>query len=209
MLLIGITGSIGMGKSTTANMFKEHGFGVYNADDTVYYIYENDQDVIEQIEQKFPGTRESGKVNRTTLRNILNKNPSLFKDLEQIIHPVTRRYQIIYIQKLIEEKKLGCILDIPLLFETGGEKYVDASIVVTASESKQKERVVEERSVPIEIFNTIKNQQMPDGAKLKKADFIVSTESDIETTRLEVKEVASQLKLLTPKAWEEHYSNSL
>ena len=122
MLLVGVTGSIGMGKSTVAQMFKDHGYGVYNADDTVHYIYENDEEVIEKVERQFPGSTKNGVVNRLTLRDILNKDPDKFRDLEQIVHPVTRKYQIVYIKKLIEEGKMGCVLDIPLLFETGGEK---------------------------------------------------------------------------------------
>ena len=201
MLLVGVTGSIGMGKSTVAQMFKEHGYGVYNADDTVHYIYENDEEIIEKVERKFPGSTKNGVVNRLTLRDILNKDPDKFRDLEQIVHPATRKYQIIYIKKLIEEGKMGCVLDIPLLFETGGEKYVDVSIVVTASEATQQSRVVLERKVPLEIFNAIKDQQMPDKDKLKKADYIISTDNNIEDTKSEVKEVAAKIKLINPKAW--------
>ena len=201
MLLVGVTGSIGMGKSTVAQMFKEHGYGVYNADDTVHYIYENDEEVIAKVESKFPGSTKNGAVNRLALRDILNKEPDKFRILEQIVHPVTRKYQIIYIKKLIEEGKAGCVLDIPLLFETGGEKYVDISIVVTASEETQKSRVVSDRKVPLEIFNAIKDQQMPDRDKLKKADYIISTDSDIEETKSEVKEVAAKIKLINPKVW--------
>ena len=201
MLLVGVTGSIGMGKSTVAQMFKDHGYGVYNADDTVHYIYENDEEVIEKVERQFPGSTEDGAVNRLALRDILNKDPDKFRDLEQIVHPVTRKYQIIYIKKLIEEGKMGCVLDIPLLFETGGEKYVDVSVVVTASEATQQSRVVSERKVPLEIFNAIKDQQMPDRDKLKKADYIISTDNNIEDTKSEVKEVAAKIKLINPKAW--------
>ena len=201
MLLVGITGSIGMGKSTVAEMFKGHGYGIYNADDTVHYIYENDGEVIEKVESQFPGSTRDGVVNRLALRDILNKNPNKFRDLEQIVHPVTRKYQIIYIKKLIEEGKVGCVLDIPLLFETGGEKYVDVSVVVTASEETQQSRVVLERKVPLEIFNAIKDQQMPDRDKLKKADYIISTDNNIEDTKSEVKEVAAKIKLINPKAW--------
>ena len=201
MLLVGVTGSIGMGKSTVAQMFKEHGYGVYNADDTVHYIYENDKEVIEKVERQFPGSTKDGVVNRLALRDILNKDPDKFRDLEQIVHPITRKYQIIYIKKLIEEGKMGCVLDIPLLFETGGEKYVDVSVVVTASEATQQSRVVLERKVPLEIFNAIKDQQMPDRDKLKKADYIISTDNNIEDTKSEVKEVAAKIKLINPKAW--------
>ena len=201
MLLVGVTGSIGMGKSTVAQMFKDHGYGVYNADDTVHYVYENDEEVIEKVERQFPGSTKNGVVNRLALRDILNKDPDKFRDLEQIVHPVTRKYQIIYIKKLIEEGKMGCVLDIPLLFETGGEKYVDVSVVVTASEATQQSRVVLERKVPLEIFNAIKDQQMPDRDKLKKADYIISTDNNIEDTKSEVKEVAAKIKLINPKAW--------
>ena len=201
MLLVGVTGSIGMGKSTVAQMFKDHGYGVYNADDTVHYIYENDEEVIDKVERQFPGSTKDGVVNRLALRDILNKDPDKFRDLEQIVHPVTRKYQIIYIKKLIEEGKMGCVLDIPLLFETGGEKYVDVSVVVTASEATQQSRVVLERKVPLEIFNAIKDQQMPDRDKLKKADYIISTDNNIEDTKSEVKEVAAKIKLINPKAW--------
>ena len=205
MLLIGVTGSIGMGKSTVAKMFTEYGFGLYNADDTVHYIYENDEEVINKIEESFPGTKSEGKVNRIALRDILNKEPMKFRDLEKIVHPATRRYQIVYIEKLISDGSPGCILDIPLLFETGGEKYIDVSVVVTASEDKQKERVVSERKVPIEIFNSIKNQQMPDREKLKKADYIISTDQTLDETKLEVKDVVSRIKLINPKAWNAFY----
>ena len=207
MLLVGVTGSIGMGKSTVAQMFKEHGYGVYNADDTVHYIYENDEEVIEKVERQFPGSTKDGAVNRLALRDILNKDPDKFRDLEQIVHPVTRKYQIIYIKKLIEEGKMGCVLDIPLLFETGGEKYVDVSVVVTASEATQQSRVVLERKVPLEIFNAIKDQQMPDRDKLKKADYIISTDNNIEDTKSEVKEVAAKIKLINPKAWNTFFNN--
>ena len=205
MLLVGVTGSIGMGKSTVAKMFTEYGFGLYNADDTVHYIYENDEEVINKIEESFPGTKSEGKVNRIALRDILNKEPMKFRDLEKIVHPATRRYQIVYIEKLISDGSPGCILDIPLLFETGGEKYIDVSVVVTASEEKQKERVVSERKVPLEIFNSIKNQQMPDREKLKKADYIISTDQTLDETKLEVKDVVSRIKLINPKAWNAFY----
>ena len=208
MLLVGITGSIGMGKSTVANMFKDHGFGVYNADDTVHYIYENDEEVINKIEVKFPGTINNGVVNRIALRDLLNKDPSQFKDLESIVHPATRKYQQIYIKKLIEDKKFGCILDIPLLFETGGEKYVDVSVVVTATAETQMDRVVAQRKIPLDVFKSIQGQQMPDHEKLKKADYIISTECNISDTEKEVRDVVSKIKLIQPKAWSKFYSSS-
>ena len=206
MLLVGITGSIGMGKSTTASMFKSHNFGVYNADDTVHYIYENDESIIDKIEESFPGSKENGKVNRVVLREELKKNPSRFRELESIIHPVTRQYQIIYIKKMIENGHSGCILDIPLLFETGGDKYVDVTVVVTASKETQQRRVVKERSVPIDIFEKIISQQMPDEEKCKRADYVVSTNLSIDQTQKEVDQIISKISLLEPKAWDNYYS---
>ena len=206
MLLVGLTGSIGMGKSTTASMFKEYNYSIYNVDDTVHYVYENDQIVIEKIDKVFPGSNIDGKVNRIFLRNELNKNPKKFKDLEAIIHPAIRQYQISFIKKKIEEGKLGCILDIPLLFETGGEKYVDTAIVVIASEKKQYERVVEERSVPIEVFNQIRSQQMPDQDKINKANFVISTNDNLETTKKEVEKIVNKISFLEPKAWNIYYN---
>ena len=144
MLLVGLTGSIGMGKSTTANMFKEYGYGVYNADDAVHYIYENDQKTIDQIEEKFPGSKNNNKVDRGELRNILTRDPKRFKDLENIIHPVTRLYQINYIKDCVDKSLFGCILDIPLLFETKGEKYVDVTLLISASEATQRKRILED-----------------------------------------------------------------
>tara|TARA_B110001454_G_scaffold59725_1_gene58425 strand:- start:4883 stop:5506 length:624 start_codon:yes stop_codon:yes gene_type:complete len=206
MLLVGITGSIGMGKSTTASMFKPHNFAVYNADDTVHYIYENDESIINKIEESFPGAKENGKVNRMVLREELKKNPSRFRELESIIHPVTRQYQITYIKKMIENGHSGCILDIPLLFETGGDKYVDVTVVVTASKETQQRRVVKERSVPIDIFEKIISQQMPDEEKCKRADYVVSTNLSIDQTQKDVDQIISKISLLEPKAWDNYYS---
>ena len=205
MILVGLTGSIGMGKSTTASMFKEYNYAVYNADDTVHYVYENDPIIIEKINQVFPGSKAEGKVNRVFLRNELNKYPKKFKDLEIIIHPALRQYQISFIKTKIEEGKFGCILDIPLLFETGGEKYVDTTIVVCASEKKQYERVVEQRSVPIDIFEKIKSQQMPDQEKIEKTHYVISTNDNLEMTKKEVEKIVNQISKLEPKAWKTYY----
>ncbi|MGY9025081.1 MAG: dephospho-CoA kinase [Candidatus Pelagibacterales bacterium] len=206
MLLVGLTGSIGMGKSTTANMFKKYGYGVYNADDAVHYIYENDQKTIDQIEEKFPGSKKNNKVDRGELRNILTRDPKRFKDLENIIHPVTRLYQINYIKGCVDESLFGCILDIPLLFETKGEKYVDVTLLISASEGTQRKRILKDRKLPINVFERIKDQQLPDKDKREKADHIISTDQSIEETMQEVKIMVDKFKKIKPKAWVEHYS---
>ena len=206
MLIVGLTGSIGMGKSTTASMFKKFGYGVYNADDAVHYIYENDQKIIDQIEQKFPGSKINNKVDRNQLKNILTKDPKRFKDLENIVHPATRSYQINYIKGCIEKNLVGCILDIPLLFETKGEKYVDVTLLVTASEETQRKRILEDRKLPIAVFERIKDQQMPDNEKREKADFIISTDQNLNSTEKEVEAVISKFKNIKNEAWTKHYS---
>ena len=207
MILVGLTGSIGMGKSTTASMFKKYNYAVYNADDTVHYIYKNDPIIIEKINTVFPGSKIGNKVDRSFLREALKKNPKKFKDLEAVVHPVLRQYQITFIKSKIEEGNLGCILDIPLLFETGGEKYVDTTIVVYASEEKQYERVVEQRSVPIDIFEQIKSQQIPDKKKIEKAHYVISTNNTLDTTKKEVEKIANEISKLEPKAWNTYYIN--
>lgn len=206
MLIVGLTGSIGMGKSTTASMFKKFGYGVYNADDAVHYIYENDQKIIDQIEQKFPGSKINNKVDRNELKNILTKDPKRFKDLENIVHPATRSYQINYIKGCIEKNLVGCILDIPLLFETKGEKYVDVTLLVTASEETQRKRILEDRKLPIAVFERIKDQQIPDNEKREKADFIISTDQNLNSTEKEVEAVISKFKNIKNEAWTKHYS---
>jgi dephospho-CoA kinase len=206
MLIVGLTGSIGMGKSTTASMFKKFGYGVYNADDAVHYIYENDQKIIDQIEQKFPGSKINNKVDRNQLKNILTKDPKRFKDLENIVHPATRSYQINYIKGCIEKNLVGCILDIPLLFETKGEKYVDVTLLVTASEETQRKRILEDRKLPIAVFERIKDQQIPDNEKREKADFIISTDQNLNSTEKEVEAVISKFKNIKNEAWTKHYS---
>ena len=206
MLIVGLTGSIGMGKSTTASMFKKFGYGVYNADDAVHYIYENDQKIIDQIEQKFPGSKINNKVDRNQLKNILTKDPKRFKDLENIVHPATRSYQINYIKGCIEKNLVGCILDIPLLFETKGEKYVDVTLLVTASEETQRKRILEDRKLPIAVFERIKDQQIPDNEKREKADFIISTDQNLNSTEKEIEAVINEFKNIKNEAWTKHYS---
>ncbi len=206
MLLVGLTGSIGMGKSTTASMFKDHNFAVYNADDTVHYIYENDEIVINKIDRVFPGSKVDEKVCREVLKEELNKNPNMFKQLESIIHPAVRQYQISFIEQMIEKDCIGCILDIPLLFETGGEKYVDSTIVVTASEEIQFQRVINERGLDKDLYKQILAQQMPDQEKCKKADFVISTNDNLHSTKKEVDAVVKKLVMIKPKAWNNFYN---
>ena len=206
MLLVGLTGSIGMGKSTTASMFKDYKFAVYNADDTVHYVYENDEIIINKIDKSFPGSKVDGRVNREVLKNELNKNPKRFKELESIIHPATRQYQISFIKQMIEGKCKGCILDIPLLFETGGEKYVDASVVVTASEETQYQRVINDRGLDADLFKQILDQQMPDREKCERADYVISTNNNMDSTKKAVENIAGKLVLLEPKAWNDYYN---
>ena len=206
MLLVGLTGSIGMGKSTTASMFKDYKFAVYNADDTVHYIYENDEIIINKIEKSFPGSKVDGKVSRDVLKNELSKNPKRFKELESIIHPATRQYQISFIKQMIDKGRIGCILDIPLLFETGGEKYIDVSVVVTASKETQYQRVINERGLDVDLFKQILAQQMPDQEKCKRADYVISTNNNMDSTRKEVSTIVDKLVHLEPKAWNDHYN---
>ena len=107
---------------------------------------------------------------------------------------------------MIEKERIGCILDIPLLFETGGEKYVDASVVVTATKETQYQRVINERGLDTDLFKQILAQQMPDQEKCERADYVISTNNNMDSTRKEVETIVSKLVLLEPKAWNDHYN---
>ena len=107
---------------------------------------------------------------------------------------------------MIEKGRIGCILDIPLLFETGGEKYIDVSVVVTASKETQYQRVINERGLDLDLFKQILAQQMPDQEKCERADYVISTNNNMDATRKEVETIVAKLVLLEPKAWNDHYN---
>lgn len=192
MIKVGLTGSIGMGKSTTAEMFREAGVPVYDADATVHDLYQNEAAPL--VEAEFPGTTKNGLVDREELgKRVLGKSNAL-KKLEAIVHPLVHFKEKAFLD---EAKKKGAkfvILDIPLLFETGGKARVDKIIVVTASASEQRRRVLARENMTEEKFASILARQIPDAEKRKNADYLIETDDGMEHARKRVAEIIADLE---------------
>jgi dephospho-CoA kinase len=183
MFIIGLTGSIAMGKSTTARLFAEAGVPVHDADAAVHKLYEGT--AVAAIEAVFPGTTRDGKVDRAALgRRVLGDAPAL-KRLEAIVHPLVRESEIRFLQEAEAAGAKVVVLDIPLLFETGGEQRVDAIVVVSAPVHLQRQRVLE-RGVSAEQFEAVLARQVPDAEKRRRADFVVDSSHGIEHARTQV-----------------------
>jgi dephospho-CoA kinase len=187
MIILGLTGSIGMGKSTTAKLFAEAGVPVYDADATVHMIYEGE--AAPAIEAAFPGTTVDGKVDRSRLSPLVVHDAAAMKRLEQIVHPMLRAYH----QKFLDEAERSgapvAVVDIPLLFETGGEKRVDAVVVVTTSPENQRRRILARDNMTAEKLDAILARQLPDAAKRKRADFIVDTSDGLDPVRIQIRDI--------------------
>ena len=190
MIILGLTGSIGMGKSTTAKLFVEAGVPVYDADATVHMIYEGE--AAPAIEAAFPGTTVDGKVDRTKLSAKVVHDAAAMKRLEQIVHPMLRAYH----QKFLDEAEQSgapvAVVDVPLLFETGGEKRVDAVVVVTTSPEVQRERILARDNMTAEKLEAILARQLPDAEKRKRADFIVDTSHGLDPVRERIRDILDE-----------------
>ncbi|ABE37662.1 Dephospho-CoA kinase [Rhodopseudomonas palustris BisB5] len=187
MLVLGLTGSIGMGKSTTAKLFEEAGVPVYDADATVHKIYEDE--AAPAIEAAFPGTTANGKVDRTLLSAKVVHDTEAMKRLEQIVHPMLRSHHQNFLDDAEASGAPIAVVDVPLLFETGGEKRVDAVVVVTTSPEIQRERILARDNMTPEKLDAILARQMPDAEKRKRADFIVDTSHGLDPVRAQLDEI--------------------
>jgi dephospho-CoA kinase len=187
MRVLGLTGSIGMGKSTTAKLFAEAGVPVYDADATVHLIYEGE--AAPAVEAAFPGTTIDGKVDRNKLSAQVVHDPVAMERLEQIVHPMLLSHH----QKFIEDAERSgvpvAVVDVPLLFETGGEKRVDAVVVVTTDPETQRRRILARDNMTGEKLDAILARQLPDQEKRKRADFIVDTSHGLDPVRARIKEI--------------------
>jgi dephospho-CoA kinase len=186
MFILGLTGSIGMGKSTTAKFFAEEGVPVHDSDAVVHRLYEGE--AVPAIEAAFPGTTANGKVDRDRLSKHLIAHPGDFKKLEALVHPLVRAKE----QKfLVDAEKRGAkvvVLDIPLLYETAGDARCDAVVVVSAPAEVQRARM-EERGMSDARFEAIIARQVPDAVKREKADFVVDSGQGFEHARAQVREI--------------------
>jgi len=187
MRILALTGSIGMGKSTTAKMFAEAGVPVYDADAAVHKIYEGE--AAPAIEAAFPGTTANGKVDRAKLSAKVVHNQAAIKQLEQIVHPMLGASRKKFLDDAERSGAPVVVMDIPLLFETGGEKRVDAVVVVTTSPENQRERILGRGTMTSEALDGILARQLPDAEKRKRADFVVDTSHGLDPVRERIRDI--------------------
>jgi dephospho-CoA kinase len=190
MIILGLTGSIGMGKSTTAKLFEEAGVPVYDADASVHLLYEGE--AAPAIEAAFPGTTVSGKVDRTRLSAKVVHDAAAMKQLEQIVHPMLGASRQKFFADAESSGAPVAVVDVPLLYETGGEKRVDAVVVVTTSPEIQRERILARDNMTGEKLEAILARQLPDAEKRKRADFVVDTSHGLDPVRLRIRDILEQ-----------------
>ena len=190
MIILWLTGSIGMGKSTTAKLFQEAGVPVYDADAAVHKIYEGE--AAPAIEAAFPGTTVNGRVDRNKLSAKVVHDPAAMKRLEQIVHPMLGASRQKFLHDAEQSGAPVAVMDIPLLFETGGEKRVDAVVVVTTTPEIQLQRILERDNMTGEKLEAILARQLPDAEKRKRADFVVDTSYGHDPVRARIRDILDQ-----------------
>ena len=200
MLIIGLTGSIGMGKTTVAAHMASRGVPVLDSDGTVHRLYEGD--AAAHVETAFPGTTAHGKVDRAKLAAAAMQQPDGFARLEAVIHPLVRQAQWRFLQEQQAAGAAMCVLDIPLLFETGGDQFVDVTVVVSAPEHVQTQRVSSRPGMTPEKLAVIRQRQLPDADKRARADFVIDTGLPWEETRQQVDNLLESLKTQAHGAFE-------
>ena len=191
MIRLAITGSIGMGKSTVAKMFERAGVPVFDADAVVRDLQANDPNLIAAIGKRFPGTVAGGALDRDALALKVLGSPAELEALEAIVHPAVQEARIRFLKDNADRPAL--LFDIPLLFETGGEKAFDKVIVVSAPAGIQRERVLSRPGMTAAKLDAILARQMPDGEKRGRADFVVDTGVDLSTTERQVGDILACL----------------
>ncbi|MDH4987114.1 dephospho-CoA kinase [Aminobacter anthyllidis] len=196
MIVLGLTGSIGMGKSTTAKMFTDAGVPVHDSDEAVHRLYAGAAAPL--IEAAFPGTVKDGVVDRTELSRHVLGNAAALKNLEGIIHPLVRADANAFLERNRAAGTPIAVLDIPLLFETNGRGRVDKVVVVTAPADVQRQRVLARPGMTEQKFEAILGKQVPDAEKRKLADYIVDTGNGLEPARAAVQAIIAELTVGKP-----------
>lgn len=199
LYVLGLTGSIGMGKTTTAEIFRDAGIAVWDADAAVHELYTSHAETIEKITEIAPVAVGPDGVQRDILRNVLQADPELFPKLEQIVHPAIRMHREAFLQQC---RKLGlklAVVDIPLLYEIGAQDWLDGVLVVTVDGKIQRARVMARKGMTIDTFEMIMGKQLPDADKRARADFVIETKS-LEHVRRQVHSLIEQLTGKTPNA---------
>jgi dephospho-CoA kinase len=187
MIILGLTGSIGMGKSTTAKLFVEAGVPVYDADATVHKLYEGE--AVPVIEAAFPGTTAAGKVDRVKLSARVVQDPEAMKRLEGIVHPMLGASRQKFLDDAERSGAAVAVVDVPLLFETGGEKRVDAVVVVSTSPEIQRARILLRENMTGEKLDALLARQLPDAEKRRRADFVVDTSHGLDPVRARIRDI--------------------
>ena len=190
MIILGLTGSIGMGKSTTAKLFAEAGVPVYDADATVHRLYEGE--AVPAIEAAFPGTTANGKVDRNRLSAQVVHDPAAIKRLESIVHPMLGASREKFLHNAEQSGAAVAVVDVPLLYETGGEKRVDAVVVVTTTPEIQRARILARDNMTGEKLDAILARQLPDAEKRKRADFVVDTSHGLDLVRARIRDILQE-----------------
>jgi dephospho-CoA kinase len=191
MVILGLTGSIGMGKSATASLFADEGVPVHDADAAVHRLYEGE--AVAAIEAAFPGTTADGKVDRTRLGARVLGDDAARKRLERIVHPLVRAEEARFLAAARDAGAPVVVLDIPLLYETGGEQRVDAVVVVSAPEDVQRGRVLARPGMTPQRFAAILAAQTPDAEKRRRADFVVDTSRGFDAARAQVRDILAHV----------------
>ena len=197
MIILGLTGSIGMGKSTTAKLFAEAGVPVYDADAAVHMLYEGE--AAPAIEAAFPGATVDGKVDRNRLSARVVHDPAAIKRLEQIVHPMLGASRQKFLRDAEQSGAPVAVVDVPLLFETGGEERVDAVVVVTTTPEIQRQRILERPNMSDEKLDAILTRQMPDAEKQKRAHFVVDTSHGLDPVRKRIRDILNEAVKMTPR----------
>jgi dephospho-CoA kinase len=195
-LKVGLTGSIGMGKSETARLFARLGLPVFDADAAVHTLYAPGGEGVAALAGRFPDAVSTGAVDRGRLARIIAADPSALGTLEALVHPLVRKMEARFMDTARARNDEVVILDIPLLFETGRFKDMDAIVVVSAPEAVQRERVLKRAGMTPEKFETIRTRQVPDVDKRAKADFVIETDKGLDDALAQVKRVAAELRQL-------------
>lgn len=191
MFVLGLTGSLGMGKSTTAGFFAELCVPVHDADAAVHRLYKDE--AVPLIEAAFPGTTAHGEVDREKLAKRVLDDPAEVKKLEAIVHPLVRAAEEHFLAEAKRKSAKVAVLDIPLLFETGGDRRCDAVVVVSAPEEVRRTRIFERPGMTAQKFAAIAANQMPDAEKRKRADFVVDTSKGFDAAREQVREILARV----------------
>ncbi|KFB08509.1 dephospho-CoA kinase [Nitratireductor basaltis] len=191
MIILGLTGSIGMGKSTTARMFAEEGVPVHDSDAAVHKLYEGE--AAAGIDRLYPGTVVEGVVDRTKLGARVIGNAEALKKLEEYIHPRVRADADAFVKRHEEAGTALVVLDIPLLFETGGTDRVDRIAVVSAPAEVQRQRVLSRDGMTEEKFAAILSKQVPDEEKRRRADYVIDSSRGLDHARKQVREIVQEL----------------